>query len=77
SGHVRFRHGVYFKFPIAQQILESIASYEVLQVIKDGPVTRKSIELTTRDGYYYLPIGVQTDYHRSYQLIATLLNGKK
>ncbi|MCU5573075.1 ricin-type beta-trefoil lectin domain protein, partial [Bacillus cereus] len=77
SGHVRFRHGVYFEFPIAQQILESIASYEVLQVSKAGSETRKSIELTTRDGYYYLPIGVQTDYHRSYQLIATLLNGKE
>lgn len=77
SGHVRFRHGVYVESPIAQKILESIASYEVLQVTTGGSTIRKSIELTTRDGYYYLPIGVQTDYHRSYQLIATLLNGKE
>ncbi|MEB9483611.1 hypothetical protein P4I94_34335, partial [Bacillus cereus] len=77
SGLVRFRHGVYFEFPIAQQILESIVKYEVLQVVIDGRKIRKSIELTTKDGYYYLPIGVQTDYHRSYQVIATLLNGKE
>ena len=77
SGQVRFRHGVFFEFPIAQQILESIASYEVIQISKEGSKTRESIELTTQDGYYYLPINVQSDYHRTYQLIVTLLNGKE
>lgn len=77
STPVTYRYGVYFKSPISPAILTAISNYEAIKVDKRGNETRTTVELTSKNGYDYLPINATSMEHQSYQLIAKLMNGKE